>query len=147
MRSRSRWSSFSSLNHMLPSIQHNNSVAETSINSLRPRQAGWSRTSVTPPSLGSRKPKALTSFPAKKKTTKRTANVKSLWLQSISCWKWELLSCVGALGLIVAMFTLLLRYDGKTIPDWPKKLNLNSILAIFSTTFKAMMLLITTECL
>ena len=44
-------------------------------------------------------------------------------------WKWENLSMLVALDILVAMGILLTIYDGKEVPQWPFGLNLNSVIA------------------
>ena len=60
-------------------------------------------------------------------------------------WLWELLSVLVAIGLLVAIATLLTSYDGKPAPDWGTRLNLNALLALLSTILRAMMVVIVSQ--
>ena len=143
MSSRSRFSSFSSSGTLRSVFPRASRPATDSTIQLTQQ----SQTTTTRPSIrnGSEANsfRKTTALQPREKTSKAAARPR---FAALFCWRLELLSCLGALASTIAMFTLLLKYDGKTIPDWPKYLSLNSILAIFSTTFKAMMLLPITEC-
>lgn len=54
-------------------------------------------------------------------------------------WKWEILSCVLAIGMLGSMFGVLRRYDGQRIPDWGTVINLSTLIALMATLLRAMM--------
>ncbi|KAB8079691.1 hypothetical protein BDV29DRAFT_151610 [Aspergillus leporis] len=44
-------------------------------------------------------------------------------------WVWEIASCVGSLAAIFAIVTVLLAYNGKSLPSWPYGVTTNSVLS------------------
>jgi hypothetical protein len=63
----------------------------------------------------------------------------------VRSWTWELVSVLVAIGLLVAIATLLTSHDGKPTPDWGTRLNLNALLALLSTILRAMMVVIVSQ--
>ncbi|KAK8073276.1 hypothetical protein PG994_004175 [Apiospora phragmitis] len=51
--------------------------------------------------------------------------------------QWEILSILLSIGIIVAMFVLLVEYDGKVVTDWRFPINLTTLLALLSTVLRA----------
>ncbi|KAI9656657.1 MAG: hypothetical protein M1831_004567 [Alyxoria varia] len=84
--------------------------------------------------------KPLPNVPTAPSTTRKTKLI-------FSRWGWELLSCLGAVIAILAIYGLLLKYNDKTVPDWPNVITINSLVSIFSTLLKALMLVSIVECL
>ncbi|KAH7314336.1 hypothetical protein BKA65DRAFT_516622 [Rhexocercosporidium sp. MPI-PUGE-AT-0058] len=66
---------------------------------------------------------------------------------SLRNWKWELLSLVGMTMSLVAIILLLNHYDGKPSPLWPYEITLNTLVSIFSTLLKALMMMAVAECI
>ena len=56
-------------------------------------------------------------------------------------WKWEILALVTAIGLLVATFVTLRAYDDNEYSDWPYSINLNTLLAIYTTILRALLLI------
>jgi len=59
---------------------------------------------------------------------------------SLNLWKWELLSLVGCLAILSATFVTLYKFNEQDLPDWPISLNLNSLVAIYTTILRALLL-------
>lgn len=57
-------------------------------------------------------------------------------------WVWEIVSAVFCLAIIIAIATLLARFDGKELPEWPLHINLNAAISILADVLKAALLLI-----
>lgn len=57
-------------------------------------------------------------------------------------WLWEILAVVTAIALVAAIFIHLSFYDGKRSPNWGLSLSLNALLALLSTVFRAMLVVI-----
>lgn len=55
----------------------------------------------------------------------------------LSYWALEIITAVVAIGLLVAIVALLAHYDGRFMPEWPFKINLNSAVAFLSTFLRA----------
>lgn len=64
----------------------------------------------------------------------------------VSKWKWELLSLVGTTMSLVAIVIVLNHYDGKPSPKWPYEITLNTLVSVFSTLLKALMMMAVAEC-
>ncbi|PVH73496.1 hypothetical protein DL98DRAFT_538297 [Cadophora sp. DSE1049] len=62
-------------------------------------------------------------------------------------WKWELLSLVGTAMSLVAIVIVLNHYDGKPSPKWPYEITLNTLVSVFSTLLKALMMMAVAECI
>ncbi|KAL5318279.1 hypothetical protein ACEPPN_013338 [Leptodophora sp. 'Broadleaf-Isolate-01'] len=62
-------------------------------------------------------------------------------------WKWELLSLVGTILSLVAIVIVLNHYDGKPSPSWPYEITLNTLVSVFSTLLKALMMMAVAECI
>ncbi|MCJ1466309.1 hypothetical protein MMC07_004928 [Pseudocyphellaria aurata] len=61
-------------------------------------------------------------------------------------WAVELLAFVVSLASLVAMIVLLRHYDGRSPPDWPHNITLNSVLSWCTTVFKASLLVPMAAC-
>lgn len=44
-------------------------------------------------------------------------------------WVWEALFCTGSLIALMAVIVLLRLYDGKSLPEWPYGITINSVLS------------------
>ncbi|KAI0837824.1 hypothetical protein F5Y06DRAFT_297252 [Hypoxylon sp. FL0890] len=55
-------------------------------------------------------------------------------------WSWELGSLLVALALIAATYSVLTRFDGQQVPEWPFSINLNTLVSLLSTIMRAAML-------
>ena len=62
-----------------------------------------------------------------------------------SCWYWEMLAMTTAIALLISMFVLLVKFDGRRAPDWGYSVNLNTIFAIISTAFRAAILAVLSQ--
>ncbi|KAK0123470.1 hypothetical protein ONS96_010453 [Cadophora gregata f. sp. sojae] len=62
-------------------------------------------------------------------------------------WKWELLSLVGTIMALVAIVIVLNHYNGKPSPKWPYEITLNTLVSVFSTLLKALMMMAVAECI
>ncbi|KAK7408053.1 hypothetical protein QQX98_009768 [Neonectria punicea] len=60
-------------------------------------------------------------------------------------WSFEIPSLILAVGLLVVIVTILAAHHGQKLPDWPYKLNLNTIIALLSTVFRATIVMILAE--
>ncbi|MBE3042246.1 DUF3176 domain-containing protein [Candidatus Bathyarchaeota archaeon] len=65
---------------------------------------------------------------------------RGVFLASLSPWKWELVSLFTGYAVLAAIFVTLSQYDGKDLPEWPYSLNLNSLVAIYTTILRALLL-------
>lgn len=63
----------------------------------------------------------------------------------LKLWKWEVLNCVLAVGMLGSMYGILLRYDGQRIPDWGTAINLSTLIALIATVFRAMLCFVVAE--
>lgn len=60
-------------------------------------------------------------------------------------WWIELAACIFILLMVLAIFAVLYLYTGKTIPQWPYRLSINTVLAVLATALKAVTVLILSE--
>ena len=60
-------------------------------------------------------------------------------------WYWEILAMSAAIILLIAMFVLLTNFNGQPVPEWGLSLNLNTLLAMMSTVFRATILLVLSQ--
>lgn len=89
------------------------------------------------------------SFPEDLKTPSFSSTTSSYQPQpfdSIWKWKWELVSLLGTLNSLIAIVLVLNHYDGKASPAWPYEITLNTLLSVFSTLLKALMMFAVAEC-
>ncbi len=61
-------------------------------------------------------------------------------------WKWELLSLVGTTMALISIIIILNHYHGRPSPNWPYEITLNTLVSIFSTVLKALMMMAVAEC-
>ncbi|KAK2626365.1 hypothetical protein QTJ16_004627 [Diplocarpon rosae] len=62
-------------------------------------------------------------------------------------WKWEILSLCGTTMALVAIIIVLAHYNGEPSPRWPYEITLNTLVSVFSTLLKALMMLTVAECI
>lgn len=60
-------------------------------------------------------------------------------------WTWELASLVTTVGLFAGIVTVLLKYDGQELPEWPYSININTLIALMSTVLRASMVFVVAE--
>lgn len=60
---------------------------------------------------------------------------------SAASWLWEILSWIVSSCSVFAIFIILMHYDGRPLPEWPFKITLNTLLAVFSTVAKAALMI------
>ncbi|RAL12401.1 DUF3176 domain-containing protein [Aspergillus homomorphus CBS 101889] len=60
-------------------------------------------------------------------------------------WLFEIVSCVIAVGALVAIVVVLQTYDGKPMPNWPYGITLNALISLLVTVMKAAMVYPITE--
>ena len=56
-------------------------------------------------------------------------------------WAWEILSCCLSAGSLIAIIATLSVHDGRPLPQWPHLITINSLIATFTTIFKASMMM------
>lgn len=57
-----------------------------------------------------------------------------------SVWSTEILALLAALGLLGAIFGILIHYDGIQQPQWPYSINLNTVVDLLVTVLRAMLM-------
>ncbi|KAK5657155.1 hypothetical protein OQA88_3212 [Cercophora sp. LCS_1] len=60
-------------------------------------------------------------------------------------WKLEIFTLLLACGALVAMVVVLVRFDGKRVPEWEHSINLTTIVALISTFFRAALIAVMAE--
>ncbi|KAI9734350.1 MAG: hypothetical protein M1834_002456 [Cirrosporium novae-zelandiae] len=73
--------------------------------------------------------------------------VNSLARAVIDWWIIELLACGGSLLAIAGLVIVLYKYDGRSLPNWPYGITINSLVSWFSTAMKALMLVPIAACI
>ena len=68
-------------------------------------------------------------------------------LEALGSWKLEILAVMLAVGFLAAIFITLSHFDGQNVPRWPVSLNLNSLVAIYATILRALLLFAIAEIL
>ncbi|KAK1834057.1 hypothetical protein QBC39DRAFT_252942 [Podospora conica] len=68
-------------------------------------------------------------------------------LVALGAWKLEAIAVVLAVGFLAAIFITLSHFDGQDVPNWPVSLNLNSLVAIYATILRALLLFAMAEVL
>ncbi|KAH7316913.1 hypothetical protein B0I35DRAFT_512755 [Stachybotrys elegans] len=64
---------------------------------------------------------------------------------AIKAWLPEVLWCLTSVLLFIALITILHQYDGRSIPQWPLGLTLNTLVAAFATLCRAASVVPVTE--
>ena len=62
-------------------------------------------------------------------------------------WIWEAVSCIISLIALAAIVGVLLEYDGKSIPDWPYGITINSVLSWITQILTASMVAVVASCI
>jgi hypothetical protein len=73
---------------------------------------------------------------------RRPGNNKVAWF-----WSFEIATLLSAFGLMGAIIGILAHFDGQKVPEWPFSINLNTLIALLSTLFRASMLVAVAEIL
>ncbi|KAF2667277.1 hypothetical protein BT63DRAFT_480275 [Microthyrium microscopicum] len=60
-------------------------------------------------------------------------------------WLFEIVSLVICGGIIIASVVLLSKYNGQPLPEWPQGITLNTVLSLFATALKALLLMAVAE--
>ena len=68
-------------------------------------------------------------------------------LGALGAWKLETIAVALAVGFLAAIFITLSHFNGKDVPNWPVSLNLNSLVAIYATILRALLLFAMAEVL
>lgn len=68
-------------------------------------------------------------------------------LGALGAWKLEAIAVVLAVGFLAAIFITLSHFNGRDVPNWPVSLNLNSLVAIYATILRALLLFAMAEVL
>lgn len=73
--------------------------------------------------------------------------IRDMPKQSSSLYSWgkEIGSIITSIAFLVAIITTLVKYNNETQPVWRYSINLNSVIAIFSTVLRASMLAVIEE--
>lgn len=66
---------------------------------------------------------------------------KSLNAGFVSPWIWEVTALGIAIGLVAAIFSILGHFNGRVLPNWPLRINLNTLIALLSTIMRALLLI------
>lgn len=62
-------------------------------------------------------------------------------------WAFEILTLLFATGLFIAIAFVLIHYNGSFLTDWPLPINLNTVVALLSTVFRASLVMVLAEIL
>lgn len=62
-------------------------------------------------------------------------------------WIFEVLACAGCLAALVGIIGVLTVYNGRSLPNWPYGITINSVLAWLATAMKALMLVAIAACI
>lgn len=68
----------------------------------------------------------------------KSANVLKLW-------QWEIFNCVLAICMLGSMYSILLHYDGQSLPDWGTTINLSTLIALMATILRIMLAFVVSE--
>lgn len=60
-------------------------------------------------------------------------------------WKWEIVNCVLAIGMLASIFGILKRYNGQRIPDWGTTINLSTLVALLATLLRVFLVYVVAE--
>lgn len=77
----------------------------------------------------------------------RPQSTKPLSSKINDYWVWEIVSCSISLIALAAIIAVLLEYDGKSIPDWPYGITINSVLSWITQILTASMAAVVASCL
>jgi hypothetical protein len=79
---------------------------------------------------------------AGQKSNGRVASQKPKGRLSQHCklWWWEIVSALASALAICGIAGILVRFNGRTLPNWPYHITLNSLMSVLSTVAKVAML-------
>lgn len=101
---------------------------------------GYSRFTTLPQYLRNFQPgKLLNEFWDHPHFRSETVLPRSTSASMFNLWKWEIINCVLAIGMLGSMFGILRRYDNQRIPDWGNAINLSTLVALMGTVLRAML--------
>ena len=95
----------------------------------------------------------LSSFPSEKTTASLTeqqlqsppkSSKRAVFLYG--WWTFEILAFVVSFASLIAIIIILKYYDGRSLPDWPHSITLNSVLSWFITLYKTSLLVPIAAC-
>jgi len=131
-------------------IYDNQPDSPSSFSPTPPHQFGELPTS-TAVSLNSSSPlgknqQQISTNPVDIGTVRRTSTLSQKYQRYVTGqWTWEIVSCLLAIGTLIALAVILSRYDGHPQPSLPYKVSINTLVSIFSTIIKALMLISVAE--
>lgn len=107
---------------------------------------GYSRITKLPrPSRNFRSGKLLNKFHNHPKLGSKTVIELPTSANILKLWKWEVLNCVLAIGMLGSMYGVLLHYDSLRIPDWGSTINLSTLIALMATLLRTMLVFVVSE--
>lgn len=106
---------------------------------------GYSRITKLPKQLRNFRSGKLLNNQNHPNTRSETVLARSTSASMFKLWKWEILSCVLAIGMLGSMLGILRRYDGQRIPDWGTVINLSTLIALMATILRAMLAFVVAE--
>ena len=74
-----------------------------------------------------------------------TVLTQSLPTTVVKIWIWEIISIILAILIFSGTIIFLDSYNGKPLPEWPASVTLNTVLSIFSTVLRALIMVVLTE--
>ncbi|KAK4450539.1 hypothetical protein QBC34DRAFT_349295 [Podospora aff. communis PSN243] len=74
-----------------------------------------------------------------------STNGRRAAVRALGSWKVEFWAFALALAFLAAIFITLAHFNGKDVPSWLANLNLNSLVAIYATSLRALLLYAITE--
>lgn len=89
--------------------------------------------------------KILNRFQDRQRLRKKTVKEPSASSNIFQLWKWEVFSCVLAIGTLGSMYGILQHYDGHRIPDWGTAINLSTLIALMATLLRNMLVFVVAE--
>lgn len=72
---------------------------------------------------------------------------RSWTTNELTDWRWESAACISSLVAFAATVGLLKAFDGKSQPDWPYGIMLNSAISILTTMMKGFLLVPAAACI
>lgn len=89
--------------------------------------------------------KLLNKFQNHPRPRPKTVNEPTKSANILKVWKWEIFNCALAIGMLVSMYSILLHYDGRRIPDWGTAINLSTLIALMATILRTMLAFVVSE--
>ncbi|KAF7509297.1 hypothetical protein GJ744_008191 [Endocarpon pusillum] len=72
-------------------------------------------------------------------------NQSSSQSRFLSTWWLEIICCVLFIGALAAVVITVTPYEGRLLPQWPYRLSINTLIAVYMIILKAAMLLVAAE--